>query len=170
MLAGIYTLSPLQGSIDLLSTTLHPSSTPVPVFAPSSHPIPVIVPSSNPTNVKKTSSYLSKLQLPSTFQLGDSRTVLLVREHDCGLQGLKGGIVPGFSNIWSEDRGSWGLKTINPVCIPSLESVYLIVKLTRPLGNGLRYEPASPRDPRIVVGTPSSPLSSSSERYHRLRL
>lgn len=117
MLAGIYTLSPLQGSIDLFSTTLSPSSTSVPVFSPSSHPIPVIVPSSNSISAKRTSSYLSKLPLPPTFQLGDSRTVVLVREHDCGLQGLKGGIVPGFSNIWGDDRGSWGLKTVNPVCL-----------------------------------------------------
>lgn len=121
MLGGIYTLLPLQGQIDLLSTTLSSSitTTPVPVFAPSSHPIPVIT-SSTSTTPRRVSLYLSKLPLPSTFQLGDSRTILLVREHECGLQGLRGGIVPGFSNIWGEDRGSWGLRSINPVSHSSI--------------------------------------------------
>lgn len=120
MLAGIYSVLPLQGSIDLLSTSLSPSISPKPVFAPSSHPIPVIAPyTAGPPRTP--SSILSKLSLPSTFQLAESRTIILVREYDSGLQGIKGGVVPGFSNIWGEERGSWGLKGVHPVSIGQIE-------------------------------------------------
>ncbi|ORY30532.1 hypothetical protein BCR39DRAFT_528588 [Naematelia encephala] len=119
MLAGMFSLTPLRGSLDLLSSTLH-ASTPTaprsyPVFAPTSHPLPVICPSKNSV----TSSDLHELPLPSTFALGDDtsdlRTVFLVREHHCGLEELRHGAVPGFSHIWLDHSGAWGLKGVHPV-------------------------------------------------------
>lgn len=123
MLAGIYTIQPLQSSIGLNSTTLYPSGRPYPVFAPSSHPIPIITPSPAGSSSRRTlqpSRSLSKLPLPSTFQLGESRTVVLIREYECGLTGLRNGVLPGFSNIWGEDKGIWGLKSVHPVRLSPL--------------------------------------------------
>jgi hypothetical protein len=122
MLAGIYTILPLQSPLDILSTTLHPSSAPIPVFGPSSHPTPVITPSSSkrPTRI---SEYLSRLPLRLTFQRGDNRTIFLIREYDCGFLGLRNGVVPGFSNIWGEERGIWGLRFVHLVRILFLFSL-----------------------------------------------
>ena len=122
MLAGIYTILPLQSPLNILSTTLYPSSVPIPVFGPSSHPTPVITPSGSKLSAR-TSEYLSRLSLGPTFQRGDNRTIFLIREYECGFQGLRNGVVPGFSNIWGEDRGLWGLKSIHPVRLASLVQV-----------------------------------------------
>jgi polynucleotide 5'-hydroxyl-kinase GRC3/NOL9 len=116
MLAGVYTILPLQSPINILSTTLYPSTTqaPIPVFGPSSHPTPVISPSMSKKRGSPSKS-LSHLSLPSTFQNGETRTIFLIREYECGLQGLRNGAVPGFSNIWGEDKGLWGLRSVHPV-------------------------------------------------------
>ena len=119
MLAGVYTILPLQNALDILSTTLYPSSRPLPVFGPSSHPTPVITPSST-KRPRPASDYLRRLPLPSTFNVGENRTVFLIREYECGLQDLRNGVVPGFSNIWGEDRGLWGLRSVHPVRLASL--------------------------------------------------
>ena len=109
MLAGVYTILPLQNALDILSTTLYPSSRPLPVFGPSSHPTPVITPSSTKRR-QPASDHLRRLSLPSTFNVGENRTVFLIREYECGLQGLRNGVVPGFSNIWGEPRGFQNLR------------------------------------------------------------
>jgi polynucleotide 5'-hydroxyl-kinase GRC3/NOL9 len=124
MLAGTYTIMPLQSPIAITSTTIYPLSRnqPIPVFAPSSHPIPII--SGSPSSKRsQPSPTLSKLPLPPTFQLGEARTIFLVREYECGLVGLRNGVVPGFSNIWGEDKGIWGLKLVHPVCTTHVRKV-----------------------------------------------
>ena len=114
MLAGIYTILPLQNSLDILSTTLFPSSRPTPVFGPSSHPTPVITPSVTRKRIPA-SEYLRRLPLPHTFNVGENRTIFLIREYECGFQGLRNGVVPGFSNIWGDSRGLLNLKGVHLV-------------------------------------------------------
>jgi polynucleotide 5'-hydroxyl-kinase GRC3/NOL9 len=123
MLAGVYTILPLQSPLDILSTTLYPSSHPIPVFGPSSHPTPVITPSSCKRQTRP-SEYLSRLPLRPSFQQGDNRTIFLIREYDCGFLGLRNGVVPGFSNIWGEERGLWGLRSVHPVSSLSFLKAY----------------------------------------------
>jgi hypothetical protein len=118
MLVGMYALLPLQNQVSLLSTTLSPqvTSQSYPVFAPTSHPIPVLAHSSS-TSIA--SPLLSRLGLPRSFLLQDreseSRTVFLITENRCGLDGLRGKVVPGFANIWLEGKGAWGLYGVHPV-------------------------------------------------------
>lgn len=159
MLAGIYTVLPLQGSLDLLSTTISPSpsTSPLPVFAPSSHPIPIVT-RSEASATPSPSQLLAKLPLPSTFQLADSRAVFLVREHDCGMQGLRGGIVPGFSTIWGEERGAWGLRSVHPVRPPRYKT-QMRGTLIQNTGAQLRwYKHVPSHYARIVAGAPTPPL------------
>jgi len=114
MLAGIYTILPLQNSLDMLSTTLYPSSRPIPVFGPSSHPTPVIAPSTSRKPLPA-SGHLRRLPLPHTFNAGENRTIFLIREYECGFQGLRNGVVPGFSNIWGDSRGLLNLRGVHLV-------------------------------------------------------
>jgi polynucleotide 5'-hydroxyl-kinase GRC3/NOL9 len=116
MLAGIYTILPLQNPLNILSTTLYPSSRPIPVFGPSSHPTPVIAPSTSRKRIPS-SEFLRRLPLPHTFNVGESRTVFLIREYECGFQGLRNGVVPGFSNIWGDSRGLLNLRGVHLVCL-----------------------------------------------------
>lgn len=124
MIAGMFNLSPLQQPLSLLSVTLGPPQQPIshPVFAPTSHPIPVLSPATKDTGASPMiSPMLHKLNLPSTFQLADPKTgrlrvVFLVRELRRGLEEMRRGAVPGFNNIWLEDRGVWGLRGVHPVC------------------------------------------------------
>jgi polynucleotide 5'-hydroxyl-kinase GRC3/NOL9 len=125
MLAGIYTILSLQNPLNILSTTLYPSSRPIPVFGPSSHPNPVINPSTSRRRATP-SGYLRRLPLPTTFNVGENRTIFLIREHECGFQGLRNGVVPGFSNIWGEHRGLMNLKGIHLVCCPTSSRCKLI--------------------------------------------
>lgn len=124
MIAGMYTITPLQLPLSLLSTTLYPSSSTrhpaYPVVAPTSHPIPIITPSHTPTSASRTpSQILSALSLPTSFLLKDSnntlRTIFLIREHPCGLDGLRKGAVPGFTHILPSEPSSWGLQNVHPV-------------------------------------------------------
>ena len=114
MLAGIYTILPLQNPLDILSTTLYPSSRPIPVFGPSSHPTPVITPSVSRKRIPA-SEHLRRLPLPHTFNVGGNRTIFLIREYECGFQGLRNGVVPGFSNIWGDSRGLLNLRGVHLV-------------------------------------------------------
>jgi hypothetical protein len=139
MLAGIYTILPLQNSLDILSTTLYPSSRPIPVFGPSSHPTPVITPSVTRKRIP-TSELLRRLPLPHTFNVGENRTIFLIREHECGFQGLRNGVVPGFSNIWGDNRGLLDLRGVHLVSPPSnlcgsAHVRYQIQRSTIPMSN-----------------------------------
>jgi polynucleotide 5'-hydroxyl-kinase GRC3/NOL9 len=116
MIAGTYSLTPLQQVIRLLNTTLAPDGLAYPVFAPTSHPIPVIQPASATSRI--VSPLLRSLELPKGFRLVDGkepRTVVLIREHACGLEGLKAGAVPGFTNAFLDGAGIWGLRGVQPV-------------------------------------------------------
>ncbi|OCF57102.1 hypothetical protein L486_05961 [Kwoniella mangroviensis CBS 10435] len=112
IIAGTYTLTLLSGSISISSCTLQCDGTSYPVFAPISHPIPVI----SPVSAKKNQSvvpWLSQLKLPKGFR--KAQTLFLIRENNCGIDGLRYGAVPGFAHIWLEEIGSWGLKGVHPV-------------------------------------------------------
>ena len=125
MLAGIFTITPLQNALSIFSTTLQPETRHqpknYPVFAPTSHPLPIIAPAKHSrTSDPLSSSVMSRLALSSSFRLrelgnGSASTVFLIKEHMCGLDGLREGIVPGFSNIWLDERGPWGLRGVHPV-------------------------------------------------------
>lgn len=86
-----------------------------PVYAPTSHPLPVISPVSTQAFDKGILSILNVIKLPLSFQRESDKTLLLIRENRCGIDGLRNGAVPGFSNIWLEDSGSWGLRGVHPV-------------------------------------------------------
>ena len=119
MVAGAYTLTPLQGALEVFSTILYPGSTPHEVFAPTSHPLPVIEPHQDVIATKASSTLLSYLELPSTFTTSSSSSpcsVFLIRQLRTGIEGLSKGAVPGFSHIWLEEMGPWGLRGVHPVC------------------------------------------------------
>jgi polynucleotide 5'-hydroxyl-kinase GRC3/NOL9 len=118
MLAGMYTLTPLQRPLSILSTVLAPLASHT-IFAPTSHPLPII----SPTSEMNASSHpiLAELHLPPSFMLSESggslRTVFLLGELRSGMDGLRGGAVPGFTNIWLEDKEIWGLRDVHPVSL-----------------------------------------------------
>lgn len=115
--AGTFTLVPLQHSVSLLSTTLHPAENDVesyPVFAPTCHPLPVITPVVNPDQLA-CSLALEDVELPKTFLRDASRAIFLLQENRTGIEGLSGDVVPGFNNIWAGDKGVWGLMGVHPV-------------------------------------------------------
>ena len=107
--------------MDLLSTTIRPAYDgeeleSYPVFAPTSHPIPVLRASGN-DDLMLESPLMSRLSLPKTFET-DSRTIILLQENRCGIEGLRGDVVPGFHNIWVDEGvnpGVWGLRGVHPV-------------------------------------------------------
>ncbi|WWC62750.1 uncharacterized protein I303_105347 [Kwoniella dejecticola CBS 10117] len=111
MIAGTYILTPLSGSLSISCCTLSPDGSSYPVFAPTSHPIPII----SPCPLAKIHSLplASKLKLPKGFKRTGS--LLLIRENQCGIDGLRYGAVPGFAHIWLEEVGSWGLRGVHPV-------------------------------------------------------
>ncbi|WVW84854.1 hypothetical protein I302_106889 [Kwoniella bestiolae CBS 10118] len=111
IIAGTYTLTPLSGSISISSCTLSPNGSSHPIFAPTSHPIPII--SSSSTATQKNVPWLKKLKLSKEFKQGQN--LFLVRENQCGIDGLRYGAIPGFAHIWLEEVGSWGLKGVHPV-------------------------------------------------------
>ncbi|KAK4685213.1 polynucleotide 5'-hydroxyl-kinase GRC3/NOL9, partial [Tremellales sp. Uapishka_1] len=111
LIAGTYTLTPLSHSVSLLSTNLSPNHRSYPVFAPTSHPIPVLT---HVPSAASSSPLLTRLALQKSFKIS-GRSVFLVREHRSGIEGLRGGIVPGFGNIFLEDRGAWGIRGVHPV-------------------------------------------------------
>lgn len=114
-IAGLFLLTPLQNTLSIYSTALSPSMSSFPVYAPTSHPLPVISPASTQAPGKGTLSILNNIKLPLSFQKESDKTLLLIRENRCGIDGLRNGAVPGFSNIWLEDNGPWGLRGVHPV-------------------------------------------------------
>lgn len=137
MIAGYYTLTPLQQPLSILSTILTPSKASYPIFAPTSHPIPVIESVDSRHTLK--SPLLNKIPVPSTFMRHDGktpRTIFLIREHGCGIADIRLGAVPNFANIWLSHKGSWGLRNVHPVRLgasvePKLTSGYRIIPSSR---------------------------------------
>lgn len=116
-IVGTFSVIPLQHSISLLSTTLHPAEDDVesyPVFAPTCHPVPVIAPVFDRDQLR-CSSLLEEVKLPTNFLRDASRAIFLLRENRTGIEGLSGDVVPGFNNIWAGDKGAWGLAGVHPV-------------------------------------------------------
>jgi polynucleotide 5'-hydroxyl-kinase GRC3/NOL9 len=118
-IAGTFTVVPLQHSISLLSTTLHPAEEDVesyPVFAPTCHPVPVITPGINPEQLA-CSPALEDVKLPKGFLRDASRAIFLLQENRTGIEGLTGDVVPGFNHIWAREVGAWGLVGVHPVSL-----------------------------------------------------
>jgi polynucleotide 5'-hydroxyl-kinase GRC3/NOL9 len=119
MLAGVFAVTPLQRSIGVFSATLDSSHQSIPIFAPTSHPLPIISPINSAEDSAQRSPILARLKLPSRFAVAEShgalRTLFLIRGLQTGITGLKGGVVPGFNNIWLDDRGMWGIHGVHPV-------------------------------------------------------
>lgn len=111
---GTYSITPLQGALSLLSTTVAPSpdNLSFPVFAPTSHPVPVLA---RANDEESESDLLESLDLPESFDLSPSQTVFLLTENRTGIEGLTGDVVPGFNNIWLSEEGAWGMKGVHPV-------------------------------------------------------
>ncbi|WWC70925.1 uncharacterized protein I206_104877 [Kwoniella pini CBS 10737] len=112
LIAGTYILTPLAGIITISSCKLSADGTSYPVFAPTSHPIPVIEPYHTSTK-RPSAPFLNALKLPVGFRKNGS--MIMIRENQCGIDGLRYGAVPGFANIWLEEVGSWGLRGIHPI-------------------------------------------------------
>lgn len=167
----------LQGSLCVSSTTISPSSIAHPILAPTSHPIPVLSPS--PVSRKSTAStLLDRLDLPSTFIETSPQAVFLIREHHCGLEGLRHGAVPGFAHTWLTEAGLWGLRNIHPVSalhfgsiitlndIRSLGPSRLPCTLTSPLHLGRKLSAPSLRQKKRKISHP--PLFLSRDRNARV--
>ncbi|KAL1413159.1 Polynucleotide 5'-hydroxyl-kinase grc3 [Vanrija albida] len=114
MVAGTFTVTPLQQSISLLSATIRPSVDAIeayPVYAPTSHPVPVLT--AQQGEDAEVSPLLASLSLPKKFETDASRSIFLIQELRTGVEGLRGDVVPGFSNIWLDDKGTWGLRGVH---------------------------------------------------------
>lgn len=113
-IVGTYSVTPLQGSLALLSTTIVPSAenTSYPVFAPTSHPVPILA---RANDEESESDLLEVLDLPESFDLSPSQTVFLLQENRTGIEGLSGDVVPGFNSIWLSEEGAWGLRGVHPI-------------------------------------------------------
>ncbi|WVN90580.1 uncharacterized protein L203_105820 [Cryptococcus depauperatus CBS 7841] len=123
--AGIFTITPLQGALTLYHTTISPSSIQPshPVFAPTSHPLPIISPSNFEGDLPP-SIAINNINYPPSFQRKEKRILFLITENHCGLDGMRFGAIPGFTNIWLGEEDSWGLKGVYPVVKSSPTPVY----------------------------------------------
>jgi len=125
--SGMALITPLQGTLNLYSSILHPSTAPEAacphrLFAPLTSPLPVIRPSPDAPNSKTPSHLVEVLDLPSEMQL-KGRTVFLLQEMDCGLERL-GQAVMTLGKVWPDvgSRGVLGIRGAFPVCV-GIESV-----------------------------------------------
>lgn len=114
-------ITPLQCPISLESTVISPSSSKhhpsYRLFGPTSHPIPLLASTTSSQDVSLAKGLNKVLQLPGSFTLQDGsrlRTVFLVTELDCGIEGL-GHAVPGFSRLWPDGEGAFGVRGFRPV-------------------------------------------------------
>jgi hypothetical protein len=124
MITGIYTILPIQGIVSIFSTQISPLSTskPIEVYATTSHPIPIIEPATSPSDVPIQSPFLQQLHLPWSYLIGSEQTICLIRENKCGLETIRAGAVPGFTNMLPEGSDNWGLKNFKPVSASGAES------------------------------------------------
>lgn len=126
LIAGTYILTPLRHSTSLVCTTLRTATECIesyPVFAPTSHPIPVLTPEVDEEMMLE-SPMLSQLRLPKALVTNESTSIFLIQENRCGIDGLRGDVVPGFQNIWLGDKGVWGLHGVHPVLGSTFTPVY----------------------------------------------
>ncbi|WVQ83048.1 hypothetical protein IAT38_005186 [Cryptococcus sp. DSM 104549] len=171
VIAGLYTVTPLQRDLSIASSTLSPSSTVAhPVFAPTSHPLPILSPVVNPPKRQLPSPILSNLSLPKSFQTKDGsgrRTIFLVQENRCGIDGLRYGAVPGFANIWLEEEGSWGLWGVHPVVGSFPTPVYPHITPSS-WSDALTLADTTVEDPRApLVGIVKGPKRSGKSTFAR---
>ncbi|KAI9634884.1 uncharacterized protein MKK02DRAFT_34344 [Dioszegia hungarica] len=124
-LAGVFHLVPLQRPIDIFSSTLSPSPDPQArhaVFAPISHPIPNISHATAPARAQ--SPLIARLPLPAAFDIASSRAVFLILEQHTGIEGMRGGAVPGFNTIWGDEKGWLGLRGVHAIPGSILSTCY----------------------------------------------
>ena len=88
------------------------------VFSPISHAVPAIAHHSNESHTPgkggKLPDMLDRMKLPSTFiRMGAAH--VLVRGNVTGLDGMRGGAIPGFATAWGPDNGWMGMTGVNSV-------------------------------------------------------
>lgn len=125
MIAGVFTVVPLRGALSVFSNAVSPTEPAVayPVFAPTSHPLPVLSPVLRPVGAQViATTALDSIRgfSKAIGRLADQQdvTLFLLREHHTGIEGMRAGAVPGFTNVWLDERISWGLKGVLPVSPP----------------------------------------------------
>jgi hypothetical protein len=113
-------ITPLQNAISIFSSVLTPSSaSEVPtshrLFAPLTSPLPVICPSGSPIPYTSDASDPASYGIPEEM-LGGDRTLFLVQELDCGIDGI-GQAVMTLGKVWPDRnaKGAFGLKGVHPV-------------------------------------------------------
>lgn len=125
MIAGVFTVVPLRGTLSVFSNTVYPTGPPIahPVFAPTSHPLPLLssaLPLNSPGERRPaaTAAWDSLRGLSKAIgRLADQQdlTLFLLREHRTGIEGMRAGAVPGFTNVWLDERSAWGMNGVHPV-------------------------------------------------------
>lgn len=124
MIAGVLTVVPLRGALSVFSNTVYPTEPAVacPVFAPTSHPLPVLSPAQLPKGAQiiVTTAWDSiRGSSKAIGRLADQQdvTLFLLREHRTGIEGMRAGAMPGFTNVWLDERISWGMQGVHPVSL-----------------------------------------------------
>lgn len=125
MVAGVFTVVPLRGQLSVLSNVVHPTDSPIayPVFAPTSHPLPVLSPTPpiKSPEERLPASATSWIAIRGLTKAIDrlveqhDLTLFLLREYRTGIEGMRAGAVPGFTNVWLDERSAWGLQGVHPV-------------------------------------------------------
>lgn len=163
-------ITPLQCRILLESTTISPSSTSYHpgyrLFGPTSHPIPVVAPTTSKDDVALANGLNKALQLPSSFTLQDGshlRTVFLITELDCGIEGL-GRSVPGFSRLWPDGEGAFGVRGFHPVSSGVIKGLTMQIIGSFPQPVYPHTTPSSWQAALSSLPTPQ-PVSAESEKW-----
>lgn len=118
-LAGAYCLKPVRGEISIFGSTrtgddndhsLH-------VFAPISHAMPAIVGVDGRGHIPRKQPLDLLSNLPTTVPKDYIQAYIIVRGLSTGLEGMRGGAIPGFATAWGPERGWMGTVGIQSVSI-----------------------------------------------------
>ena len=129
-LAGTFSITPIQGRVSFYGTILSPTTDDraYPVYSPVSHAVSAI--SFSDTSSSTTSQLLSQIRLPDTLSLS-GRALILVRGTATGLDGMRGGAIPGFATAWGDEKGWMGVKGVHSVSSASNECPVQVLMTAR---------------------------------------
>ncbi len=117
IISGTCLLTPLQQSISVFSSILHPTSTSFtsyPVFAPLTHPLPILQRAETGEQADESVVLAHLDDLPKSMSVS-KRTTLLLQELGSGIEGMDTGAMAGFGRIWPEGKSLFGLRGCHPV-------------------------------------------------------